>query len=312
MGALEAALRARRDAGGRSFVPYVTGGFPGVDAALLRALEAAGADAVEVGIPFSDPVMDGGVIQEASRRALEAGHPSRRRPRDRSARPRLSIPVAVMTYVNPVFRRGIDAFLDAARAAGVAGVIVPDLPVDEACELEAAATAWRSTPSCWPPRGPRRNAWRRSPARAHGFVYCVATYGVTGARESLSSTAAGLVVGAAPPHRPPAPRGRGHRHAGAGLRGLRLRRRRHRGERPDGEMVDGDRAALPGLVAEFRGVHRGPVAPSDILAPSEFRSPVEGVKATRPHAPARAGPSAQPARNLPRGVVELAEARLGR
>ena len=70
---LEKTLRARRDGGGRAFVPYVTGGFPGVDAALLRSLQNAGADAVEVGIPFSDPVMDGGVIQEASRLALEAG-----------------------------------------------------------------------------------------------------------------------------------------------------------------------------------------------------------------------------------------------
>ena len=68
---LEAVLRARRDSGGRAFVPYVTGGLPGVDADLLRGLEEVGADAVEIGIPFSDPVMDGGVIQEASRLALE-------------------------------------------------------------------------------------------------------------------------------------------------------------------------------------------------------------------------------------------------
>ena len=72
MGALESALRARRDAGGRSFVPYLTGGFPGVDAAMLRAVAEAGADAIEVGIPHSDPVMDGGVIQEASSAALAA------------------------------------------------------------------------------------------------------------------------------------------------------------------------------------------------------------------------------------------------
>ena len=82
---LEATLRARRDAGGRLFVPYVTGGLPGVDAPLLRAIQEAGADAIEVGIPFSDPVMDGGVIQEASRLALEAGArpgtSSRRSPR---------------------------------------------------------------------------------------------------------------------------------------------------------------------------------------------------------------------------------------
>ena len=73
MGALEKALRARREAGGGAFAPYVTGGFPGVDAALLRGLQDAGADTIEVGLPFSDPVMDGGVIQEASRRSLEAG-----------------------------------------------------------------------------------------------------------------------------------------------------------------------------------------------------------------------------------------------
>src|SRR5581483_7955359 len=106
---LESTLRARRSAGGRAFVPYVTGGLPGVDAALLRALEEAGADAVEVGIPFSDPVMDGGVIQEASRIALERGA----RPGD------------VLDTVA------------AAADSGVSGIIVPDLPVDEAEEWTA-------------------------------------------------------------------------------------------------------------------------------------------------------------------------------
>jgi tryptophan synthase alpha chain len=93
---LEAALRGRRDGGGRGFVPYVTGGLPGVDAGLLQALRDTGADAIEVGIPFSDPVMDGGVIQEASAAALAAGaHPS-----DilaTIAKAALDIPVAVMT-----------------------------------------------------------------------------------------------------------------------------------------------------------------------------------------------------------------------
>src|SRR6185436_16890145 len=124
---LEAALRARRDAGGRLFIPYVTGGYPGVDAALLREIQEAGADAVEVGIPFSDPVMDGGVIQEASRAALEAGA----RPAEilaTIAEAALDVPVAVMTYVNPVYRRGFEAFLTEAALAGIAGIIVPDLP----------------------------------------------------------------------------------------------------------------------------------------------------------------------------------------
>ncbi|MDQ4109252.1 MAG: tryptophan synthase subunit alpha, partial [Actinomycetota bacterium] len=140
MGRLEEALRARRDAGGRVFVPYVTGGYPGVDQGMLRRLAAAGADAIEIGIPFSDPVMDGGVIQEASAEALRAGT----RPRDVLAmirRAALEVPVAVMTYANPVYRHGIDSFLDAAAEAGVTGVIVPDLPVDESTALEDAAAA---------------------------------------------------------------------------------------------------------------------------------------------------------------------------
>src|ERR671919_1493206 len=137
MGRLEEALRSRRDAGGRSFVPYVTGGYPGVDAALIRALAGLGADAIEVGIPFSDPVMDGGVIQEASADALRGGATPAAVLRT-VAEAGVDVPVAVMTYANPVYRRGPEAFLDEASAAGVAGVIVPDLPVDESLGLERA------------------------------------------------------------------------------------------------------------------------------------------------------------------------------
>jgi tryptophan synthase alpha chain len=197
MGELEGALRARREGGGSAFVPYVTGGLPGVDAPLLRAIEDAGADAIEVGIPFSDPVMDGGVIQEASRLALEAGaHPPDILATIHEAA--LSIPVAVMTYVNPVYRRGVDRFLDEAAAAGVAGVIVPDVPVDEAGPLDEAAAA-RGIDAVLlaaPGTAPARLA--AIAERAHGFVYCVATYGVTGARESLATTARDLVTALRP------------------------------------------------------------------------------------------------------------------
>jgi tryptophan synthase alpha chain len=192
MGELELALRARREAGGRAFVPYVTGGFEGVDATLLQELGSIGADAIEVGIPFSDPVMDGGVIQEASRRSLQGGT----RPRDVLATieaAALSIPVAVMTYVNPVYRIGFDAFAGLLAASGVSGVIVPDLPVDEA---EGFSTACRGRGVdevllAAPDTGPDRRA--EIAALAHGFVYCVATYGVTGARDELPSTARHLV-----------------------------------------------------------------------------------------------------------------------
>lgn len=192
MPSLEAALRARIDAGGRAFVPYLTGGAPGFDAGALRGLEAAGADAVEVGIPFSDPVMDGGVIQEASRLALEAG-----------ATPEgvlavvgeagLGIPVAVMTYANPVWHLGHEAFLRACTDAGVSGVIVPDLPVDESFEWVGACARAEVEPVLLAAPGTDDARLAEVVRVSRGFVYCVATYGVTGERETLSETAAELV-----------------------------------------------------------------------------------------------------------------------
>jgi tryptophan synthase alpha chain len=192
MGALERVLAQVKAAGGKAFVPYVTGGYPGVDADLLRRIEATGADALEVGIPHSDPIMDGGVIQEASAAALEAG-----------ATPpgvlatiadaSLGIPVAVMTYANPVEHRGEAAFLDDLARAGVAGAIVPDLPVDEAEAFDSSA-AEREIDAVLlaaPGTSPERVA--RIARASHGFVYCVATYGVTGARDQLEGTAREVV-----------------------------------------------------------------------------------------------------------------------
>ena len=189
---LEKALRERRDAGGRAFVPYVTGGFSGVDPALLRALQDAGADAVEVGIPFSDPVMDGGVIQEASRLALQAGAgPSQILATIAEAS--LDVPVAVMTYVNPVYRHGFEAFLDEAESAGVSGVIVPDLPVDEAGDWTAACAAHGVASVLLAAPGTASDRLASIATSSSGFLYCVATYGVTGTRAELSSTARELI-----------------------------------------------------------------------------------------------------------------------
>jgi tryptophan synthase alpha chain len=199
---LEEALRARLERGGRAFVPYVTGGHPHVDAALLRGLERAGADAIEVGIPFSDPVMDGGVIQQASAEALESGAtPASVLASIGSAR--IGVPVAVMTYVNPVHRRGIAAFLQDAVGAGVRALIVPDLPVDESDELRAeadgrgVATVLLASPGTSPER------LAAIGERSRGFVYCVATYGVTGARGELSGTAREVVESLRPLSRLP-------------------------------------------------------------------------------------------------------------
>jgi tryptophan synthase alpha chain len=194
---LEAALRAVRERSGRSFVPYVTGGLPGVDAAFLRDLAASGADAIEVGLPFSDPVMDGGVIQEASRRALQAGA----RTSDvlaLVAESAVSVPVAVMTYLNPVLRRGVGSFLHEAARAGVAGLIVPDLPVDEAGDVAAACRSAGVAPVLLAAPGASSDRLRAIAGTSGGFVYCVATYGVTGARERLAETAEELVAALRP------------------------------------------------------------------------------------------------------------------
>jgi tryptophan synthase alpha chain len=193
MADLEAALRFRRDGGGRAFVPYVTGGLDGVDADLLRGLAEAGADAIEVGIPFSDPVMDGGVIQEASRLALESGA----RSADVLATVKeagIEVPVAVMSYFNPILRHGVDTFFREAAQAGVAGVIVPDLPVDEAGDVGRACREAGLAPVLLAAPGSSAGRLRSIAEAAGGFVYCVATYGVTGEREALAGTAEDLVA----------------------------------------------------------------------------------------------------------------------
>jgi tryptophan synthase alpha chain len=188
---LEDALLSALDRGG-AFVPYVTGGLAAVDADLLRGLQEAGADAIEVGIPFSDPVMDGPVIQEASRRALEDGAtPSS--VLGTVADAGLRVPVAVMTYANPVWHAGLGAFLEACVNAGVSGAIVPDLPVDEANEWMTACAAASVAPVFLAAPGSSEPRLRAIGERSRGFVYCVATYGVTGERQRLAETAAELV-----------------------------------------------------------------------------------------------------------------------
>ena len=194
---LEPALRRRIDAGGRAFVPYATGGLPLAGPGFLRGLQAAGADAVEVGIPFSDPVMDGPVIQEASRRALESGA-TPRGVLDLIGEAGLDVPVAVMTYLNPVLAMGREGFLEAAHAAGVSAVIVPDLPVDEAGDWAGEAASHRIEPVFLAAPGTDAGRLERVARESRGFVYCVSTYGVTGERAELAGHADELVAALRP------------------------------------------------------------------------------------------------------------------
>jgi tryptophan synthase alpha chain len=187
VGAFESALRHRIDSGAKCVVPYITGGFPSWQEA-VRAAAAAGADAIEIGIPFSDPVMDGPVIQQASEEALAAGAtPTGIFEGIRSLDVR--VPVAVMCYYNTIFHAGERRFADEAARSGVSAAIVPDLPLEEAGPWCAAAdAAGLETVMLAAPTAPDA----RLPLvvrRARGFVYTVGLLGVTGERESLAATA---------------------------------------------------------------------------------------------------------------------------
>jgi tryptophan synthase alpha chain len=196
-GALEAHLRSRRATGRKLLVAYVTGGMAGDWVDVVHAVAGAGADAVEVGIPFSDPVMDGPTIQEASIRALQRGTT----PGALVAalgRADVGVPVAVMTYYNIVFRAGHRRFARSLAESGIAGAIVPDLPLDEigpwAVEADAAGV---ETVLLVAPSTPEARA-RSICARSRGFVYGVATMGVTGERAALASSAGAMATRLAP------------------------------------------------------------------------------------------------------------------
>ena len=138
-GVLETEFRTKRAAGRKLLVPYITGGFPGWQTA-VRAAAAGGADAIEIGIPFSDPVMDGPIIQQASQAALDGGaNPVNILHEVRGLD--VSIPIAVMLYYNTVHHAGHERFAAQLREAGVVAAIVPDLPLEEAGPWCVAADA---------------------------------------------------------------------------------------------------------------------------------------------------------------------------
>ncbi|HET6793197.1 MAG TPA: tryptophan synthase subunit alpha [Acidimicrobiales bacterium] len=186
-GALESALRARRSAGAKLLVPYITGGMPQWEEA-LSAVVAAGADAVEVGLPFSDPMIDGPVIQESSAAALAAGATPAGIV-SALGRAQVGVPVAVMTYYNLVFRGGHRRMARSLAEAGVAGAIVPDLPLDELGPwAEAADDAGVATVLLAAPSTPDERLAAIC-ERSRGFVYGVGVMGVTGERASLAASA---------------------------------------------------------------------------------------------------------------------------
>jgi tryptophan synthase alpha chain len=188
-----AAAFDRISAEGRTgLVTYVTAGDPDLarSADILCALDRAGADVIEVGIPFSEPLADGPVIQRATERALAAGTTASK-VLDLVARVRSSVKAAVVlfTYANPVLRMGVDAFGDRAREAGVDGVLVLDLPIEEAGSFRDAM-ARRDIDMIFLLSPTTTDARLREAARlGRGFLYGISRLGVTGTRDTVAEGA---------------------------------------------------------------------------------------------------------------------------
>lgn len=179
----------------KAFIPFLTAGDPDLETTkeLILAMQEAGADLIEIGIAFSDPVAEGPVIQEADDRALAAGTTT-----DKifdivaSIQDKIHIPMVFMTYINPIYVYGIEKFAKKTKECGVAGVIVPDVPYEEKQELNDVFKAEGLTViSMIAPTSSERV--QMIAKEAEGFVYCVSSLGVTGVRTEISTGIADLI-----------------------------------------------------------------------------------------------------------------------
>ncbi|GEA19391.1 tryptophan synthase subunit alpha [Moorella sp. E306M] len=185
---ISATFAAREKEGRKALIVYLCAGDPSLEvtAAAVEKLAAAGVDIIELGVPFSDPVADGPVIQAASTRALARGT-NLRKILDlvKDLRSRVSLPLVLMSYYNPLLQYGLAALAADLAAAGVDGLIVPDLPLEESAPLreKLAAVKLAAIPLVAPTTPAER--LQQIAATAQGFIYCVSLTGVTGAREGL-------------------------------------------------------------------------------------------------------------------------------
>ncbi len=180
---------------GKAFIPFITAGDPSLETTeqLVLQMAAAGADLIELGIPFSDPVAEGPVIQEADARALAAGATTDKIfAMVKSIRSASQVPIALMTYMNPIFTYGIEKFMANSREAGIDAVIVPDVPYEEGEELLPYCSKYGiELISMITPTSEKRI--KMIAARARGFIYCVSSLGVTGVRQEINDDVKGMI-----------------------------------------------------------------------------------------------------------------------
>jgi tryptophan synthase alpha chain len=197
MSSVEAAIAARKAAGSGALIGYLPVGFPDLETSIEAAIALAenGVDAIELGLPYSDPVMDGTVIQKATQTALADGFRVAHGFEAVAAiTARVKTPILVMTYWNPVLQYGVDRFADELLAAGGAGLIIPDLIPDEAeswliaSERVGLDRVFLAAPSSTDAR------LKQAVEKSRGFVYAVSTMGITGARQDIDMAARVLVA----------------------------------------------------------------------------------------------------------------------
>lgn len=180
---------------GKAFIPFITAGDPDLETSrkLIIAMERAGADLIEIGVPFSDPVAEGPVIQEANERALAAGCTiDRLFDMVRETRKTVKVPLVFLTYINPIYAYGKDRFMERCRECGIDGLIIPDLPYEEKGEIQAdCREKGVKMISLIAPTSKERITMIAK--EAEGFVYCVSSMGVTGVRSEIKTNVKEMV-----------------------------------------------------------------------------------------------------------------------
>jgi len=181
--------------GKKAFIAFITGGDPDIETTekLIVAMAASGVNLIEIGIPFSDPVAEGIVIQEADERALSNGCTvDKLFDMVKSVRKKVDIPLLFMSYINPIFVYGKERFMEKCSQCGIDGIIVPDLPFEEKDEIAAACKKYGITQI--PMIAPTSQERIKSIAKdAEGFIYCVSSLGVTGMRSQISTEIAEMI-----------------------------------------------------------------------------------------------------------------------
>ncbi|MGN0405449.1 MAG: tryptophan synthase subunit alpha [Bariatricus sp.] len=179
----------------KAFIPFITGGDPTLDVTkkLLVAMQEAGADLIEVGIPFSDPIAEGPVIQEADERALKGGCTTDKLfDAMKEIKDEMQVPRVFMTYVNAIYSYGKKRFMERCVECGMVGVIVPDMPYEEKGELEDVCHEYGiELISLIAPTSDNRI--QMIAREAEGFLYCVSSLGVTGVRNEIKTDIGAMI-----------------------------------------------------------------------------------------------------------------------